>query len=238
MALLSLHAAKHLKECPHLVWITPVVSGAWRNPRNWVNPIMVTSDLHLRSLISTRWRLLRNLHAKGIGLWSIAPWQKLCLPVLQLSANSQSFLIPRRLEFLEQCEQMNSFLDSVIRQGTNAHDSILEHSAIRLDDYHQVHVYVASQKRPPKRNHPIRWEIPDASCVWQRERSPSGEKGTREWIFCSICLIDDSFLTPPRHQSSSSTLPNTVYQLSLVNLHHKRNLRTTIVSEFDTFVHL
>jgi hypothetical protein len=54
MAMMSLHAAKHLKECPHLVWITPVVSGAWRNPRNWVNPIMVTSDLHLRSLISTR----------------------------------------------------------------------------------------------------------------------------------------------------------------------------------------
>ena len=64
---------------------------------------------------------------------------------------------------------MNSFLDSVIRQGTNAHDSILEHSAIRLDDYHQVHVYVASQKRPPKRNHPIRWKSPMLP-VYDKER--------------------------------------------------------------------
>ena len=117
----------------------------------------------------------------------IAPWLKLCLLALKGIANSECppFPIPD-LSFLDQCEAMRAFLESVIDAGKNAllshGETLLENGTMTIDTYGQIQTlagdafkFIAekamkeprSQWKPPQmvpvcdRNGTIRWVTGD-----------------------------------------------------------------------------
>jgi hypothetical protein len=95
MALLSMLAADHFNKCPHLVWITPAAVSS-SEPQEWI-----------KSLVKQKYRVVficahsyqpahEPFEVEMSRGWivKIAPWLKLCLKVLILSAHSMALPFP------------------------------------------------------------------------------------------------------------------------------------------------
>ena len=121
VASMSFLAAKHLKECPHLVWITsvqgasgyPSESGETVTDQKY-NVVFICAHSYKPGHYPFEIKVPKSWIEK------IAPWLKFCLQVMQLVANSQASLIP---DIKSMIERMNSFLDSVKQQGKPVCDS-------------------------------------------------------------------------------------------------------------------
>jgi serine/threonine protein kinase len=140
MSLLSWLADIHSKECPHLVWITPVAVTS-RNPKEWIK--MVTHQRYKVVFICEHSFQPGHdpIEIKMPRSWIVvmAPWLKLCLRTLQLCNMCRDLPFPLPgLEFKHQCKAMHAFLDVVAEAGTIACDRILDQSKIPTEMGQQV----------------------------------------------------------------------------------------------------
>ena len=139
-ALLSLLAAEHLKKCPHLVWITPVAVSSFE-PKEWVKSvtkqkykiIFICAHSYQPAHEPFEVELPRDWIVK------VAPWLKLCLKILILSAHCMGLPFPiPNLERTVQFNLMAACLNSVARQGTIVCDTVLEQDMIQIENFQQV----------------------------------------------------------------------------------------------------
>ncbi|KAI2494865.1 serine/threonine kinase [Fragilaria crotonensis] len=188
LAALSLLAANQFKECPNLVWVTPisVEKQDLGNPKKWI-----------RSALKQKYKVVFICaHSGQPGhepfeievpkgwITKIAPWLKLCLMALKGVAGSQGLPFPiPDLSFLDQCGKMKTLLESVIEEGANAVlsrcETLLESGTMTIDTYGQMQTLagdsfqlIAEKAQKEKRS---QWKPPQMVPVCDRN-------GTIMWV--------------------------------------------------------
>ncbi|KAI2503234.1 serine/threonine kinase [Fragilaria crotonensis] len=143
LAALAILSADQFKECPNLVWMTPisVEKNDLRNPKNWFTQKYSVVFICAHSGEPGHEPFEIEMPRKWIA--KIAPWLKLCLLVFKTIVSSQGLPFPiPDLPFLEQHKMMKAFLDSMIAGASNAlvaHcEALLEHGTMSIDACGQV----------------------------------------------------------------------------------------------------
>jgi hypothetical protein len=140
MALLSWLADRDSKDCPHLVWITPV-SVRSPNPKAWFT--FATQQRYKVVFICEHsfepGHEPFEINMPRSWIVTMAPWLKLCVRVLQLSLMCRDLPFPiPGLKFKDQCVAMNAFLNVMTEAGMIACDRILDQTKIPTDMGRQV----------------------------------------------------------------------------------------------------
>ncbi|KAI2494587.1 serine/threonine kinase [Fragilaria crotonensis] len=188
LAALSMLAANQFKECPNLVWVTPisVEKQDLGNPKKWI-----------KSALKQKYKVVFICaHSGQPGhepfeievpkgwITKIAPWLILCLMALKGAAGSQGLPFPiPDLSFLDQCGKMKTFLESVIEEGANAVlsrcETLLESGTMTIDTYGQMQTLagdsfklIAEKAQKEKRS---QWKPPQMVPVCDRN-------GTIMWV--------------------------------------------------------
>ena len=140
-ALLASLASESFQECPHLFWITPVEVGSCNPIEKWLKKatiqkysvVFICAHSHQPGHDPFEMEISRKWIVK------FAPWLKLCLKVLTLTATFLGApLSISRFEYEEKCKKTKAFLDHVDEQGSAVCDSILEQGTISIEMCRQV----------------------------------------------------------------------------------------------------
>jgi hypothetical protein len=144
LAALSWLAANIVKGCPNLVWVTPmsVEKNYLRNPKNWIRDA-VKQKFKVVFICAHSGEAGHNPFEISVPrgwIAQVAPWLKLCLRVLKSITNSQDLPFPiPGLPFSEQCDRMNTFFDSLIKEGTeellSRGETLLENGTVTNDKF-------------------------------------------------------------------------------------------------------
>jgi serine/threonine protein kinase len=190
LAALSLLAANQFKECPNLVWVTPisVEKKDWRNPKHWIR----NASKQTYKVVFVCARSGEPGHEpfeidmpKG-WIVKIAPWLKLCLMVMKGIANSQGLPFPiPDLPFSKQLKMMKTFLESVVEEEANTvlHrcETLLENATMTIDTYGQMQTLagdafklIAEKAQKEKRS---QWKPPQMVPVLDDNGTPIWVKG-------------------------------------------------------------
>ncbi|KAI2492666.1 serine/threonine kinase [Fragilaria crotonensis] len=189
LAALAHLSADQFKECPNLVWMTPVVvdKTILEHPKKWFTKKYSVVFICARSGEPGHEPFEIDMPREWIV--KIAPWLKLCLKVIKVIAKSQALPFPDPdLPFFEQCETMNAFLDSVLQEASHAvvtHceacEALLENDTMSIDTYGQVQTlaggafkFRAEKARKEKRS---QWMPPQMVPVLDENGTPIWVKG-------------------------------------------------------------
>jgi serine/threonine protein kinase len=186
LAALALLSASQFKECPNLVWVTPisVEEKFLRNPKKWFTQkysvVFICAHSHEPGHAPFEIDVPKGWIAK------IAPWLKLCLQVFKTIANSHGLPFPiPNLSFEEQSEMMKTFLDSAIEKASTAIvaqcEALLENGTMSIDTYGQVQTlagdafkFIAEKAKKEKRS---QWKPPQMVPVCNHNGTPMWVKG-------------------------------------------------------------
>ncbi|KAI2502796.1 hypothetical protein MHU86_11620 [Fragilaria crotonensis] len=147
LAALALLSANQFKECPTLVWLTPisVEKEDWNTPLKWIRDKVLQkfSVVFICAHSGEPGHEPFDIEAPRRWIVKIAPWLKLCLKVIKVFATSQGLPFPiPNLRLHEQYEMMKTFLDSVVENASIAvvaHcEGLLENGTMSIETYRQV----------------------------------------------------------------------------------------------------
>lgn len=190
LAVLALLAANRFRECPNLIWLTPISVNA-ANPLQWIKK----TGMHKYSVVFVCAYSLEPGHEpfeievpKG-WVSKIAPVLKLSLMALKGAASSLGFPFPiPNLTFLEQSEMMTHFLDSAADEsviGTLTSCKTLVENGILDNEYGELQTLMgpAFQMIAEKAKGVQHWKPPQMVPVCNKNGTPIWVKGVHQSAF-------------------------------------------------------
>ncbi|KAI2493549.1 serine/threonine kinase [Fragilaria crotonensis] len=190
LAVLALLAANLFRECPNLIWLTPISVNA-TNPMQWIKK----TGMHKYSVVFVCAYSLEPGHVpfeievpKG-WIAKIAPVLQLSLMALKGAASSFGFPFPLpNLTFLQQSELMTHFLDTVAEEsalGTLTSCQTLVENGILDNDYGELQTLMgpAFQMIAEKAKGVQNWKPPQMVPVCDQNGTPIWIKGVHQGAF-------------------------------------------------------
>ena len=137
LSLLALLGAQHIKQCPNLVWISPVTPKSTK-PRNWLKD-MVKNTFLVTFICAHSGKACHEpfeIHVSKGWVVKVAPFLQISLYVLKTMTNASSLPFPiPDIPSQDQFLWMQSFLDDIIDRESLMCERIIEQGTITMDSY-------------------------------------------------------------------------------------------------------